>query len=62
MSRSLSSFEHPDAQAGGDKDDGGSAAMDQGWTEEEAQASVKWSGKVGDKIRRTEKALFETVG
>jgi len=36
--------------------------MDQGWTQEDAQASVKWSGKVGDKIRREEKALFETVG
>ena len=61
MSRSLSSFEHPDAtSANNDKDDG--SAMEQGWSEEEAQASVKWSGKVGDKIRKEEKSLFETVG
>ena len=58
MSRSLSSFKHPDATATA----GGGSQMDQGWTQEDAQASVKWSGKVGDKIRREEKALFETVG
>lgn len=61
MSRSLSSFEHPDATTTASGEDGGSE-MDQGWTQEEAQASVKWDGKVGHKLRREEKSLFDTVG
>lgn len=61
MSRSLSSFEHPDATIQtAAKEDG--SEMDQGWTQEQAQASVNWSGKVGHKIRREEKSVFDTIG
>ncbi|KAI5475274.1 hexosaminidase, glycoside hydrolase family 20 protein [Pseudohyphozyma bogoriensis] len=53
VSRGLSSFKHPDAPELDTFNDEDVSFEDGG---------IRWSGKVGDELRREEQCLFETVG
>ena len=61
VSRGLSSFKHPDAEEMDESEEGFEAVQETTADIPGAENGIRWSGLVGQDLRREESCLFETV-